>query len=55
MKPYTIKVKDKDIARALFGMFIDGVPLGERRLSPDEEEAMTIMERLGEWAEGITH
>ena len=53
MKPYTIHIKDRAVARAIFDMFIEGVRCDESVLNPDQKEALHIMTRLGEWAEGI--
>lgn len=53
MKGYTIRIKDKEVARAIFDMFIEGIKCDDRSLDPSQKEALHIITRLGEWAEGI--
>lgn len=52
MKPYQIKVYNKETARALVGIFIEGLVRDAKR-TPEENEAIEIMTRLGEWSEDI--
>lgn len=51
MKPYLIRIHSKQTAQAMVDFFVAGLQGNESTFTPEEQDAVDIMTRLGEWSE----